>query len=423
MSSARAVAVCFLEELLSGSKLISALAGDSIFLSLNSADRRLATELVYGVLRNRERLDFYLASLSSRPLTSLNGTVLWILRLALYQIDYLRIPDHAVVHEAVELCRQLHRSSATSFVNAVLRSFLRQPPSLPQGKSSQALSVRFSHPHWLVKRYLDRFGIEQTEELLSRNNQPPVRFVRVNTFKTDLRTLCHKLEKEGISYEVFSALPHCLIVHSPAFTLHPLYLDGQCFAMDAGSQEIAHICNLDSYRVLGDFCCAPGGKSFIISSQMKAESNLFCCDSSWQRLEKTRERARLYGVPDLNLVRADMLESAPFKQRFDFVLLDAPCSGLGTLRSNPDIRWRVQEADLERFHSRQCRLLENSFAVLGSGGELVYSTCSTEPEENELVVEEFLKRESRAVLIGDFIRTFPGPHPGQGFFAARIRYS
>ena len=417
------MAVCFLEELLSGSKLISALAGDNVFLSLNSADRRLATELVYGVLRNRKRLDYYLTRLSSRSLMSLDGTVLWILRLALYQIDYLRVPDHAAVHEAVELCRQLHRSSATGFVNAVLRSFLRQPPPLPQGKSAQALSVRFSHPHWLVRRYLDRFGTGKTEELLSRNNQPPVKFVRVNTFKTDLGTLCRKLEKEGISYEVYSALPHCLIVRSPGFTLHPLYLDGQCFAMDAGSQEIAHLCSLDAFRVLGDFCCAPGGKSFILSSRMKAESDLFCCDLSWQRLEKTRERAQLYGVPDLNLVRADMLESAPFKQSFDFVLLDAPCSGLGTLRSNPDIRWRVQEADLERFHSRQCRLLENSFAVLGSGGELVYSTCSTEPEENELVVEEFLKRESRAVLIGDFIRTYPGPHPGQGFFAARLRHS
>lgn len=421
-NQARAVAVRFLEDLFEPPKHIDSLSQDPEFLSLDSRDRRFVTELVYGVLRNRERLDHHLSNLSQIPLHKLDPAVLWILRVALYQLEFMRIPDHAAVHETVELCRHFGKTSAAGFVNAMLRSFLREKPRLPEGRSANALAVRFSHPQWLVKRYLIRYGVDQTEELLARNNKPPMPFLWVNIFKTNLQSFCRQLEEEKIHYKVYSQLPSCAIVPSPSFTQHRTYQKGLCFFMDPASQEVAYLANVGKHRVLGDFCCAPGGKSFILASQKAKGSKLYCCDASFRRLKETRERARLHQVPDLNFIHADLTAVVPFREPFDFVLLDVPCSGLGTLRSNPDIRWKICEQDLQRFHSKQVSLLQNGFAALREGGELLYATCSTEPEENESVIEEFLTRQGKASLIGDFHRTFPAPHPGDCFFAARIRH-
>ena len=389
---------------------------------MDPRNRRLVTELVYGVLRNRSLLDCYLDQLSEKPLHRLDAMILWILRLALYQLEFLRIPDPAVVHEAVTLCRRSRKSSASGFVNAVLRSFLRKRPSLPKGDSPRALAVRYSHPEWLVRRYWKRYGRAGTRALLERNNQPPLPFAWINVFKTELRRFRRKLDREEISYEVYPDLPNCLIIRSPNLPQHKFYRQGLCFLMDVGSQEIAYLPSLERRRVLGDFCAAPGGKAFLMASRKRNDARLYCCDVRADRLRVTQERARFYQVPDLSFVAADLSLAVPFQDGFDFVLLDVPCSGLGTLRSNPDIRWKIQQADLPRFHSKQIAILRNGFAALRPGGELLYCTCSTEPEENDQVVEEFLSTEADARLLGGLHRTFPDPHPGECFFAARIRH-
>lgn len=418
----RALAVRFLTELFSKQRKLDSLSQSSEFLELDSRDRRLVTELVRGVLRNRKLLDYYLERLSRTALEQLDEPVLWILRVALYQVKFLRVPDHAAVNEAVDTCRQLHKTSASGFVNAILRSFLREQFPLPKGESAEALAVRFSHPEWLVERFLSRYGIQQTLALLERNNEPPPPVYWVNVFKTNLPSFCRELEEDQISYQVHTSLPNCVIVRSSGFSEHPAYLEGRCFRMDAGSQEVAYLGEYKDCRVLGDFCCAPGGKSFLIASQMGEAVRLFCCDASFPRLKETGNRAQLHQVPNLDLIHADLRVHPPFREVFDFILLDVPCSGLGTLRSNPDIRWRIRESDLNRFHSLQLSVLRNGFSVLRRGGELTYSTCSTEPEENESVIEEFLTQEKRALSIGDFHRTFPDPHLGDCFFAARIRH-
>ena len=423
ITTPRALAVRFLEDLFRPGKRVDELTQDPDFLKIDRRDRRLVTQLVYGVLRNRSRLDCYLAQLSETPLHRLDVPVLWILRSALYQLEFLRIPDPAAVHEAVALCRQSGNSAASGFVNAVLRGFLRKRPSLPKGVSPQALAVRYSHPEWLVRRYWERYGRVGTKALLERNNQPPVPSTWVNVFKIELHRLCRELDREGVSYEVYPDLPNCLIIRSPNLPQSEFYRQGLCFLMDVGSQEIANLPRLEGLRLLGDFCAAPGGKSFLMASRKESDARLFCCDLSADRLRVTRERARLYQVPDLSFVRVDLTSPVPFQNRFDFVLLDVPCSGLGTLRSNPDIRWKIQPSQLTRFHSRQLAMLRNGFAVLRRGGELLYCTCSTEPEENEQVIDEFLAREANAVLIGGLHRTFPHSHPGECFFAARIRHA
>lgn len=418
---ARSAAVSFLSKLFRQPVHIDALSQDPGFLELDSRDRRLVTELVYGVLRNRSLLDYYISGLSQKPLTELDALVVWILRLALYQLEFLRIPDHAAVHGAVELCRQFRKGRATGFVNAILRAYLRLQPSPPPGDSAKALAVRFSHPEWLVKRYLRRYGPSRTEELLRRNNQPPVPSVWVNVFKSSLDAFYRRLEEEEIEYELCPGVSACVVVRAPGFIEHPLYREGFCFFMDVGSQEIADLAPLENRLLLGDFCAAPGGKAFILASRKSENARLYCADANFRRLAEMRKRAGLYEISGLEFVNADAAAGVPFRTTFDFILLDVPCTGLGTVRSNPDIRWRVRAQELERFHSLQLRLLANGFAALRPGGEVLYATCSTEPEENESVVGEFLDREPAAELVGDLHRTFPEPHPGDCFFAARIR--
>ena len=417
----RALAVGLLRRLFDGPRETSTLSTDAGFLELSLRDRRLVTEVVYGVLRNRMRLDYRIQACSSRPLEEVDTTVTWVLRVALYQIEFLRVPDHAAVNEAVESCRQLGMAKAAGFVNAVLRSLLRNQPQLPSGNSATALSVRYSHPEWLVRRYLKRYAVEQAESLLQRNNRPPARFVWVNSFRTTLEAFCRSLRDRQIDYEIYPRFPNCVIVRSSGFVGDPVYQEGLCFFMDPASQEIAHLGDVGQASVVGDFCCAPGGKSFILASRIREGARLYCCDRSYRRLTEVKRRAQFHQVPGLTFLNSDLTRNPPFRTPFDFILVDVPCSGLGTLGSNPDIRWKIRERDLERFHSLQHSILEKSFSVLRPGGELLYATCSTEPEENELVVQQFLAKHPSASLAGDCHRTFPHDHPGDCFFAARIQ--
>ncbi|MFB3903609.1 MAG: transcription antitermination factor NusB [Acidobacteriota bacterium] len=398
-TNARAVAVEFLQRIATRGARLDQLASFAPFRALSPLDRRLATELSYGVLRNRGRLDFYIRCLAGRELPRIDTVVLWILRLGLYEIEFLRTPDHAAVHQAVDLARRFRKASAASFVNAILRGFCRQRPGLPPGDSPQALAVRYSHPEWLVSRYLDRFGLESAVNLLRRNNLSPLPLVWVNRFKTDIEAFRKLLVENGIEHEPFGGLPDSLIVRHPAFSEHAIYKSGYCFFMDAASQEIAQWPDLAAVTRIGDLCAAPGGKAFVLAWRSGGRASVHCADVSVLRLREMRKRAGLLDVTGLSYSIADLTQQAPFKPAFDLVLVDVPCTGLGTLRSNPDIRWKIQPSHLSRFHSRQLAILRNGFRVVAPGGRLVYSTCSTEPEENEGVVEEFLADEPGAVLL------------------------
>ena len=397
------------------------LAGHPKFDRLAGRDRRFVTELVFGVLRNLALLDYYIEWASHKPLQKLDPEVVSILRIALYQLNYLRVPERAAVHSAVDLCRAFKKSSAAPFVNALLRRFLSNPPALPQGQTPPALALRYSHPQWLVERYLERYGGTVTENLLRANNQPPVPFLRVNTLKMGFQEFCQQLEQEQISFRPYPRVPNCLIVESPSFPEHPLYLEGYCFFMDGASQEVVYLGNIQEARRIGDFCSAPGSKLFLLNALAPPEATIYSCDASQARLRGMLERARLYAAPIPKAVTADLTQGCPFRIPFDFILLDVPCSGTGTLRSNPDIRIRTSESDLKRFQSKQLSILKNSFESLRKGGDLLYITCSTEPEENENVIEEFLADEPRAAKIADFHRTSQRDTGVGGFFAAQIR--
>ena len=386
------------------------------FDSLPDRDRRLATELVYGVLRNRSLLDWQMDALLDRPRSGLDPEVLQILRVGLLQLNFLRIPARAAVHESVGLCRELRKASAGPLVNAVLRRFLRNRPPAPHAGDARSLSIRYSHPEWLVRRYLSRYGSEGTRTILQRNNRPPLLHLWVNPFRTTREKFCRRLDREGVPLQLHPHLPHCVRVNSRSFVRHPLYRQGHCFLMSPASQEVAQLGDLRGCRTLGDFCAAPGGKSFILHARKRSDARVFCCDLSFPRLRQMRARAHLYGIPQLKMVQADMAHP-PFRIPFDFILLDVPCTGTATLRANPDLRWRLAEEDVPRMARIQRSLLQSSFRMLRPGGQLVYATCSTDPEENREVVEHLLKMEPEAKLLRhpepDFLKR-------EAFFAANL---
>jgi 16S rRNA (cytosine967-C5)-methyltransferase len=400
---------------------LDSLFHDDDFLVLSAKDRRFSRELVQGVFRNLSLLDYFISQISSRKTNQMDSVVLWILRVALYQIEFMRVPDHASVYEAVSACKRFKKSSAQSFVNGILRAFLRSRPRAPQGTSSDALAIRYSHPVWLVKRYLNRYGSRQTESILRRNNETPESIVWVNSFKTSLQDFTDQLDREGIPHEVLMDIPNAVRITAAGFTQNSLYQKGHCFFMDASSQKVALFINLTGCRLIGDFCAAPGGKTFLIADRAEPQARILCTDLDRGRLNQLGLRALRYGVRGLWLVQMDWTQPAGCTRSFQSILMDVPCSGTGTFRSNPDARWGIRESDLRGFQARQTSLLQNGFSALQPGGELVYSTCSTEPEENEEVVESFLDSEPKSLLSGDYFRTFPTQQLGDGFFAARVR--
>lgn len=418
----RAVAAEFLLEVFSVPRHADALIRDRRFLRMDARDRRFAYRLVQGVLRSRGRLDDAIRRLSDRPLRKIDAEALWLLRIGIYQLEFLRVPERAAVHETVKLCRRLGKSSAAGFVNAVLRRFIRERPEPPQGNGSHQLAVRYSHPEWLVRRWLSRWGTAAARRLMERNNALPQPLLWVNPFQVSFKQFQLQLEAEGVAFEVFPDLPNCLKV-AAGFANHRLYAEGSCFFMDQGSQEIVQQVDVSACRTAGDFCAAPGGKAFLLASRLPEDARLYCADASLPRLRRMAARARLMRIPRLHLAAADLSIAAPYAERFDFVLLDVPCSGLGTLGANPDIRWKIAESSLAAFQSRQLAILRNGFAALRRGGKIVYSTCTTEPEENEQVVEQFLGLESRAVRLREDRRNFPNAASGQCFYSALIGHA
>jgi len=393
----------------------------SLYLDLDLQDQRLVRELVDGVLRNRGKIDFQISKLSHRPLNRIDKAVLWILRVSLYEMESMRIPQYASVHTAVSLCKAFGKTSAKGFVNAVLREFQRRPPALPEGESSECLAVRYSHPPWLVDRYLGRWGHQTTLELLDRNNRLPEPTLWVNPFRIEVSEFCEKLVADGFDVEVVDEVPNCVRVTGRKMTDHTFYREGYCFFMDISSQRVANLVDMTGKRVVGDFCAAPGGKSFLIAAQLAENALMVSSDVSRKRLGSMKRRAAQYRIEGVNLVQADLANGTPFSRSFDFVLADVPCSGLGTIRSNPDIRWAVRESDLPLYQQRQLEILGSAFCSLKRGQSLVYSTCSTEPEENEQVVAKFLSQQPQAELVEGFFRTFPDNKGGDGFFAGQVR--
>lgn len=391
------------------------------FQRLSPPDQLLAREIVDSVLRNLSLLDFWLDSVSSRPLSKVDPTVLWILRTAASQLRLMRVPEFAAVDEAVKLTVRLGYGRVKGFVNGILRALLRRSPELPAGQGPEALATRYSHPVWITQRLIQRWGSVGAERLLAGHNTRPPSVVWVNPYRTSVEQFLQALEERQIRYSRLSGLSRAVQVEHRGLVRDPLYLEGHCFLMDPASQAVAEMVDVDQANRVADLCAAPGGKSFILRSRLSAGAVLISGDLDPRRLRSLRNRARQLGVPTPALLVLDSSRPLPFTACLDAILLDVPCSGLGTIRANPDLRWFVRETDLERHQARQRTMLQVAVRNLAPGGQLVYATCSSEPEENEEVVEPFLAECPDLVRDGEPYRSGPDGPGGDGYYAIRMR--
>ena len=416
----------------------SELLHSSLTDSLQENDLRLATELVFGTLRQQRLLDHLLAACSAKALTKLDAEVLTALRLGAYQLLFLRrVPGRAAIHESVELVKAARLKSAAGFVNAVLRKVgngnVERIRSALDDTTAAALSVRFSHPEWLVERWLARFGREKLVRLLEHNNRAPKVYFRINSPDLTSNELSTTLVNQAVRFKTHALSKDVFEVIEGNLYETTLFRDRRIAVQDAGSQLIPHLLDLKACDVCLDLCAGVGGKSSQIARLKDSPSPVIATDLHWHRLQIAR---RLYSQNWKNLrwVTCDATRSLPFLRLFDKILVDAPCSGTGTLQRHPEIRWRLRAEQIRDFPRLQLALLENSFQHLRPGGTIVYSTCSLEPEENEVVVHSFLNAHPDASLAipetastqrlfsaARFVTLFPPETETDGFFAAVIR--
>jgi 16S rRNA (cytosine967-C5)-methyltransferase len=398
-------------------------------------DAGLVTELCYGATRRRLSLDGVIVSFSDRRLAALEDRVLAALRVGSYQIFFSRVPRRAAVSETVEGLKQLGLSRASGFVNAVLRKVagVESIPLPPESDLAKHLSVRESHPRWLVERWLRRYGQAGAEAMLAASNDSPPVTVRANARAGTREALAALFAEAGLAAFPTERSPVGLRLPSPGPVEFLVgYAEGRFQVQDEAAQLVGLYAGIpEGARVL-DACAAPGGKACH-----QAETHpVLAVDLYPAKLEKIRSEARRLRLDDrIEVLAHDATEPFPASiGPVDAVLLDAPCTGLGTLRRHPELRWRREEPDLARLATLQRRILERCQAVVPPGGLLVYAVCSTEPEEGQDQVELFLRSHpdftleppSIAERLGwplmqGALRTLPGPEGMDGFFAARLR--
>ena len=409
---------------------------------LAGRDRSFLLELVYGVLRNRARIDWLLDRFSAQPVAATDDWTRNILRLAAYQLLFLdKVPPSAAVNTATELAK--HHGRKSGYVNGLLRTLERNRDTLPLPGDDDPvtrLSILHSHPRWLVQRWTRRFGIERTEEALRRNNLPAPLCIRTNRLKGSRDELLSLLETQGAVVRRTACSPVGIaILSSPGITALPAYQDGWFMVQDEAAQLVSLMLAPQPGETVLDACAAPGGKATHLAELMQDQGTVVAIESDRARLPKITENAERLGISIIHPILGD---AASFREgAFDRVLVDAPCSGLGVLRRHPDGRWTKSEESIREKQGPQRRILANCSSLVKIGGTLVYATCTIEKEENEDILSHFLCNNSDkfvchkpqfefddhcSALVDEsgFLRTFPLPMDLDGFFAAcllRIR--
>lgn len=363
---------------------------------LDSRDAAFCTAICAGVLQNRALLDYQIAAYSSLRLNKISPFVLNVLRAAAYQLLYMdRVPHAAAVNTAVAMIRHSANAKAAGFANAVLRriSEHRNDLRLPDVHDRvQYLSVRYSHPEWLVTYFLERLGDEAEAALAANNAVPPVT-ARVNTLKTKCGDVVQDLMSEGVTVQAHKYLQDALLLsHTGSIEALPAFRRGQIAIQDTASQLDVLALDPQPGEQMLDMCAAPGGKTFAAAACMKNTGSIVACDIYERRLASIEKDAVRLGVETVTTRLSDGTVLNPaFKARFDRVLADVPCSGMGVIRRKPEIRYKKLE-EIKKLPAVQSAILASAAHALKTGGIVVYSTCSVMEEENEDVVRDFLSR-------------------------------
>jgi 16S rRNA (cytosine967-C5)-methyltransferase len=405
---------------------------------LDGRDRNQANEYVQGILRRRSYLDFLIAEFSSVPLEELELFFKNVLRLGIYDLLFMDgTPDHAAINEPVEIAKNKISSRSGDMANAILRRVQREAAQLPKPAMkdrTKLVSVTFSHPEWLVERYIARFGEREAFQLMQANNKRPDYYLRVNTLRTKAENFVLRLEKSGIPFEESDWLPGYYKVQSVAEVRSKGWFDkGLCQVQDIAAGFAPTILDPQPDELVYDLCSAPGTKTIVLSGLMENKGTILSVDISGERITKIAENAENFGAENVKIQRADIIE-ARFKLA-DAVLLDVPCSGTGVLSKRADLRWKRTQEELDTIVKKQAELLDAAANMVKKGGRLVYSTCSIEPEENMDQIKNFLKEYNNFELqsLSDYLpeevlaedglsyQTLPHQHNCDGHFGVLLK--
>lgn len=399
---------------------------------LSPEDRALCHEITLGVLRKQIYLDKIIGNFTNNK--KLDAEILIALRVGLYQLLYLdKIPAYSAINESVNLVQKAKKTSAKGFVNAVLRRATREKIELKFADEIERISIETSHPRWLIGKWSKQFGVEETEKLARINNEIPRRAFRLTGkfFTRNANEQAEVLRKIENKFERSEHVENCFIAEKYDAELYALAEAGEIYFQDEGSQLVGQTVDLKNNEKFLDVCAAPGSKTTQIAIQnMKSENLLIAGDLYFQRTAFLRDNCHNQGVKSVSVVQYDAEKSLPFSdESFDRVLLDSPCSGTGTIRRNPEIRYFLEEKDFGELSSKQLAILKNASKLVKPGGKLIYSTCSLEIEENETVCHRFLENNRNFVQTTqnlperfktseNFARIFPQKDKMDGFFIA-----
>lgn len=410
---------------------------EELSVDIDKRDRAFLMELVYGVLRYRDYLDWMLKDFLERP-SGLSPYTINNLRAAVYQLKYMRVPEWAVVDEAVNLER--FNKGKRALVNAVLRNFLRHKDETKDPSKDNPLdyiSITTSHPRWLAKRWIKRFGYDEALKLAEANNRMPPIVIRVADEKIREEILGEFAEK-GIEAHPAKFSPVGIVLKKIPAALEFELLTHKLFVQDEAAQLVTYLLNPQSGERILDACAAPGGKTTHIAQMIKDIGEVIAVESEEKRLKQLEENVSRLGLRSIRVIHGDV--TSLDVGRFDRILLDAPCSSIGVIRRNLDVKYRHTKKDLIGYKENQLDMLRAVSRFLKTGGVMIYSVCSTEPEEGEEVIKEFLQGnpdfsiikggydflKSFEVVDEDghlFYRTFPHKHNMDGFFAASLKRS
>lgn len=411
----------------------------------DARDRALITEMVYGVLRLKNRLDYIIKDFSRLAINKMEPVVIQALRMGVYQLLFLdRVPDRAAVYETVEAVKAFSNKGAAGFVNAVLRNISRNKEQIsypdPLKDQKSYLSDYLSHPQWLVDYWLKIYGFEKTRDLCEYNNQPGELVIRINSLKVKEEDFLQIYKKAGFDLWPTWLPQSYLVLDNRGVERLPLYKEGAFFVQGLAAALVGYIMNpLPGMRIL-DMAAAPGGKSTHLAELMGNQGEIIALDIHEHKLKLINDNCKRLGVEIVKTLKCD---SRYFKseEKFDMILLDAPCSGLGLIKQKPEIRWNKSMADIKKMTALQLEMLENALSLLKDGGILLYSTCTLTREENQnniarilelypdiIGIEDIQEDLNRLALKGileaddnGLLEIFPPDSQSEGFFIAKLK--
>jgi 16S rRNA (cytosine967-C5)-methyltransferase len=411
---------------------------------LSKKDKAFATELIYGITRNKSTIDYLISKVSKKDIKNLSYNLRNILRLGVYQLENMRVPEYAAVNSSVELAKQVENTRIASYVNGVLRNLVNNRPDIQFPKITKnpahALSIRYSHPKWLVRRWLDRFGLDNTINLLSFNNTPAQITIHHNPIKANKEEVIEELNTEHIKPVQSSISPDCLKIGNVGIvTQIPGFYEGHWYIQDESSSLVVDVLNPQPEEHVLDLCAAPGIKTVQIAGKMNNQGKITAVEVNPDRLSKIQENCYRLGVTIVNLLNTDGTNIELGQNELaDRILIDAPCSNTGVFAKRADARWHKKKNDFRKLTTTQLNLINNAVNSLKPGGIIVYSVCSIEPEEGIDIIESFLTTHKDFKLIdinerlpenlkGTFETKFamflPFKHLTDGFFIACLKHN